>query len=148
MKPKKHETITRSEIMSLVKSKDTQPELIIRKGLHRAGFRFRLHSKTLPGKPDIVLKKYCAVVQVRGCFWHGHNCRAGENRPSTNYKYWKDKLDKNRDRDKKNDELLAKMGWNVIVVWECSLKNIQSRQQAINRLISDLKHLKINKIAK
>ena len=113
----------RAEIMSKVKSKDTKPELLVRKALHQAGFRYRLHSNILPGKPDIVLKKYQSVIQVRGCFWHSHNCRAGMNRPRSNFKYWQSKLDKNKNRDIKNDAMLEKMGWKVFVVWECCLKN-------------------------
>lgn len=112
----------RSENMASIRSQDTQPELIIRSLLHRAGFRFRLHSKRLPGKPDIVLTRFKTVILINGCLWHGHeNCRRGR-RPKSNSDYWNQKIDRNLARDAANAVLLHKAGWNRIVVWECELK--------------------------
>lgn len=113
----------RSWNMSRIRSDDTKPELFIRSNLHRLGFRFRIHRKDLPGKPDIVLKKYRTVIFVHGCFWHHHeNCKRA-SLPKTNTKYWHHKIFNNRDRDTRNKEILEKLGWNVIVVWECKIKS-------------------------
>ena len=112
----------RSEIMSKIRSKDTKPELLVRKYLFKKGYRYKLHDKKLPGKPDIILKKYKTAIQVRGCFWHGHGCRLSSY-PKTNRKYWKSKILNNRKRDRKNDRLVKKMGYKLIVINECKLKN-------------------------
>jgi len=112
----------RSEVMSKIGSKDTKPELIFRKALFIEGYRYRTHVKELPGKPDIVLPKYKTVIFVHGCFWHYHeNCPEGRI-PDTNSKFWKNKLIKNIERDKKHQKELEDMGWNVIVVWECEVE--------------------------
>lgn len=125
----------RSDIMRRIRSTDTRAELVVRSLLHRAGFRFRLHNKQLPGKPDIVLPRYKTVVFVHGCFWHGHKgCKEGR-RPKSNTEYWNRKLDRNLRRDAANSKLLRKLGWKRIVVWECELKNIEALKQ---RLISEL----------
>jgi DNA mismatch endonuclease (patch repair protein) len=127
----------RSEIMGRIRSTDTVPERTVRSLLHRAGFRFRLHSKTLPGKPDIVLPRYNTVVFVHGCLWHGHeNCRRGR-RPKSNTDYWNRKIDRNLTRDAANAEILKSLGWKRIVVWECELKDIAALKQ---RLVSELAH--------
>lgn len=113
----------RSEIMRAVKSKDSQAELAVRQMLHRAGFRYRLHVADLPGKPDLVFPARQKVVFIHGCFWHLHkNCRAA-SRPSSNVEYWESKLQRNADRDKKNKRRIKKLGWKMLVVWECELKN-------------------------
>jgi DNA mismatch endonuclease (patch repair protein) len=125
----------RSEIMGLIRSTDTRAELTVRSMLHRAGFRFRLHSKTLPGKPDIVLPRLKTVILVHGCLWHGHeNCRRGR-RPKSNTEYWNRKIDRNLNRDAANAELLLELGWKRIVVWECELKHPDA---VAARLISQL----------
>jgi DNA mismatch endonuclease (patch repair protein) len=109
--------------MSRIKGKNTKPEMILRSQLFRQGFRFRVHQKNLPGKPDIILPKYRTVIFVHGCFWHYHkDCREGRI-PSTNSKFWKEKLTKNIAKDKKHVEALKLVGWNVIVVWECEIEN-------------------------
>lgn len=108
----------RSEVMAQIISKDTTPEMLVRRGLHRLGYRFRLHVKKLSGKPDIVLPRYKTVVQVRGCFWHGHDCKDGHI-PKSRIEYWERKLKGNIERDRKNDQELRSSGWNVIIVWEC-----------------------------
>lgn len=108
--------------MSRIRSKDTKPELAVRSMLHRMGFRFRLHRRDLPGCPDIVFPKYKAVIFVHGCFWHLHKgCRDGTI-PKTRQKKWKDKLDKNVERDRLHAIQLKKMGWKVLVVWECEVE--------------------------
>lgn len=127
----------RSEVMRKIKSKDTKPEIRIRKALHRLGFRFRLHKKELPGKPDIVLPKFRTVIQVRGCFWHGHDCLKS-SLPKSNQEYWIPKLKANKERDHRNDRLLKDMGWNVIVVWECQCMTAEGLQHEIKRIREDL----------
>lgn len=113
----------RSWNMQRIRSRDTFPELIVRSFLHSNGFRFRLCVKTLPGKPDIVLPKYNTVIQVRGCFWHRHYGCKRASIPRSNLDYWNNKFLNNTSRDKSNDALLKKMGWSVIVIWECEVKN-------------------------
>jgi DNA mismatch endonuclease, patch repair protein len=126
----------RSENMARIRSKDTQPELRVRSLLHGLGFRFRLHSKQLPGSPDIILPKYNAVIFVHGCLWHGHSkCRRGR-RPMSNVDYWNRKITRNLERDATNAELLRRLGWKRIVIWECELKD---SNQIVNRLTSLLK---------
>lgn len=115
------EPAKRSRIMSQVKVKDTAPEIKLRSILHRNGFRFRLNRKDLPGKPDIVLPKYKAVIFVHGCFWHGHDCKRGR-RPKTNIEFWNEKIDKNIKRDQLDIIKLRELGWRVLVVWECEIK--------------------------
>ena len=106
-------------IMSRVKSKNTTPELAVRSFLFNNGFRFRIHDKNLPGKPDIVLKKYKTVIEVRGCFWHRHTgCKAATT-PSSNVAFWQEKFQRNIERDKIHAVELKKLGWHLIVVWEC-----------------------------
>nr|WP_255529258.1 very short patch repair endonuclease [Luteimonas sp. MC1572] len=110
----------RSERMSRIRSRDTSPELLVRRFLHAAGFRYRLHVRDLPGRPDIVLPKYKAVVLVNGCFWHAHHCQKGRV-PGTRSEFWANKFQKNRKRDRANRRLLREAGWSVITLWECSL---------------------------
>ena len=114
-----HPPLTRSEVMSRVRSKDTKPELVVRKGLHAQGFRYRLHDKKLPGRPDIVLPRWRAAVEVRGCYWHGHE---GCGRmPKTRHEFWGPKIQKNRDRDARNAAALLDAGWRLLIVWECTM---------------------------
>ncbi len=124
--------------MSLIRSENTKPEIQTRKALHRLGFRFRLHEKSLPGKPDIVLPKYKAAIQVRGCFWHGHNCKVG-HLPASRTEYWTPKITRNAKRDEANDSLLRKSGWRVFVVWECACRKPQVFAQEIGRIVSGLR---------
>lgn len=112
---------TRSRMMSGIRSKDTKPELIVRKGLHRLGFRYRLHSSSLPGKPDLVFPKYRAVIFVNGCFWHGHDCHLF-HMPGTRREFWSEKINGNKKRDR---EVLAKLeqeSWRILQIWECAIK--------------------------
>ncbi len=112
----------RSYNMSRIRSKDTKPELLVRKFLFSKGFRFKLHDKSLPGKPDIVLPKYKTVIFVHGCFWHGHKGCKYFVVPKTRTKWWLNKITTNKQHDTKNKRLLKKAGWKVITLWECSLK--------------------------
>jgi DNA mismatch endonuclease (patch repair protein) len=110
----------RSANMARIRSKDTKPEMLVRKALHRLGFRFRLHVRSLPGRPDIVLPKYWTVIQVKGCFWHGHSCPDGRL-PKSNRDYWLPKLIRNQQRDIYNDRKLRRLGWSVHNLWECKI---------------------------
>lgn len=112
---------TRSRMMAGIRSKNTTPELIVRSLLHKLGFRFRLHRKDLPGKPDIVLPKYRAVVFINGCFWHGHDCRYFKW-PSTREEFWRAKIHRNQHNDEQALRSLTLEGWRVAIVWECALK--------------------------
>jgi DNA mismatch endonuclease (patch repair protein) len=110
----------RSEIMRRVRSHDTAPEWMIRRGLHAAGFRYRLHGKDLPGTPDLVLPRFRMVVFVHGCFWHWHGCKRSRM-PAANRDYWERKISRNRKRDQTNVKSLRKSGWLCRIVWECQL---------------------------
>lgn len=116
---------SRSKIMASIRSKNTKPELAVRSALHRMGFRFRLHCSHLPGKPDMVLPKYKAIVWIHGCFWHGHSRCPIAKRPQTNVDYWRPKIDRNIARDRKNRGELKQRGWCNLVVWECETLNEQ-----------------------
>ena len=109
--------------MSRVSGKNTKPEIAVRSLLHNLGFRFRLHRKDLPGKPDITLPKHKKVIFVHGCFWHGHKDCSRSKRPATNEQFWRNKLDKNIERDKTNVNALKKLGWEVLTVWACEVKD-------------------------
>lgn len=112
---------TRSKMMAGIKGKNTRPEILVRSALHRRGFRFKLHDKTLPGKPDLVLPKYKAVINIHGCFWHGHDCKFFKV-PSTRTDFWLAKINGNRSRDGLQKEALLEQGWRVLTVWECALR--------------------------
>jgi DNA mismatch endonuclease (patch repair protein) len=117
-----HDSATRSYNMSQIKGKDTKPEMLVRRYLHAQGFRYKLHDKTLPGKPDIVLPKYKTIIFVHGCFWHGHkNCKYATI-PKTRTEWWTQKIDRNKELDKINTAKLRKLGWKVIILHECKLK--------------------------
>lgn len=109
-------------MMSQVRTKGTTPELTLRSALHAAGFRFRLHCKNLPGKPDIVLPKYKCIIFINGCFWHHHNGCTKSKLPKTNVEFWRNKICTNVIRDKQNKADLEKLGWRVFVIWECNIK--------------------------
>lgn len=112
---------TRSKMMASIRRKDTKPEMIVRKALHAAGFRFRLDVSSLPGSPDIVLPRWRTAIFVHGCFWHRHAGCAYASTPATRYEFWQAKFDANIARDRRNEEALLEEGWNVAVVWECGL---------------------------
>ena len=112
---------TRSRMMSGIRGKNTRPELAIRRGLHAKGYRFRLHANDVPGKPDLVLPRYHAAIFVNGCFWHNHDCHLFKM-PSTRTEFWRSKIEKNVERDRKVDALLDEAGWRKMAIWECALK--------------------------
>jgi DNA mismatch endonuclease (patch repair protein) len=109
--------------MSKIRSKDTKPELALRKALYARGFRYRVNDAKLPGKPDIVLPKYKTVIFLHGCFWHRHEGCKYASTPKTNTKFWVDKITSNAERDKANAEKLTALGWNVLTVWECEIRH-------------------------
>ena len=111
----------RSRIMRAVKSRDTQPEMAVRRLVHAMGYRYRLHRKDLPGKPDLAFIARRKAIFVHGCFWHGHDCPHGSREPKTNRDYWIPKIAKTRERDKITLERLLKMGWESLVIWECEI---------------------------
>lgn len=112
---------TRSRMMSGIRSKDTQPEMFIRHGLHALGFRYRLHDRKIPGKPDLVLPKYRGLIDVRGCFWHGHDCEYFKA-PASNAGFWAGKVTENRTRDARNLKAQLDAGWRCLIVWECAVR--------------------------
>jgi len=127
----------RSWNMSRIRAKNTKPEIIVRSFLHRNGFRFRLHRKDLPGKPDIVLKKYNTVIFVHGCFWHQHEGCKRASIPDTNKEYWVPKLEKNKKRFEEVKKNLDELGWNVAVIWECETKNKNKLREIVKKKIID-----------
>jgi DNA mismatch endonuclease, patch repair protein len=124
----------RSALMARIRGTNTKPEVLVRSALHRAGFRFRLHNRSLPGRPDIVLTKHRTVVFVHGCFWHRHGCSLASD-PSTRKAFWRDKFARNVARDKRTAAALRRAGWRVYTVWECSLRTNARREKAIARLV-------------
>jgi len=127
----------RSQCMKRIKSKDTKPELTVRRFLHSKGFRYSLHNSKLPGKPDLTLKKYKTVIFVHGCFWHSHkNCKNAKT-PKSNKIFWSNKILRNIERDKEAKYLLKKQNWKVITVWECELKRKVS-MGTLEKLIKEL----------
>ena len=116
-----HSKESRRKNMAAIKGKDTKPELLIRKGLHHLGFRYRLHDKKLLGKPDLVFPKYRAVIFVNGCFWHKHDCHLFKQ-PATRKEFWESKINRTCERDRENRVALREAGWRVLTIWECSLK--------------------------
>jgi len=133
----------RSAVMSAIRAENTKPEMALRQALHRLGYRYVLHDSRLPGKPDLVFPRSKVALQVRGCFWHLHSCLDG-HLPRSHAKYWRPKLHKNAQRDRRNDRKLREMGWHLIVVWECQCRNslLLARQvDRIVRLLNDRKPL-------
>lgn len=116
---------TRSRMMSGIRGRDTKPEMLIRRGLHGRGFRFRLHDRKLPGRPDLVLPKHDAVIFVHGCFWHGHDCHLFRW-PKTREEFWRVKISGNRARDERAIDQLEEAGWRVLTVWECAMRGPES----------------------
>ena len=113
----------RSEIMSHIKSKNTKPEITVRKIIYSLGYRYRLHRKDLPGKPDLAFIKKKKVIFINGCFWHGHSGCKKSALPDTNYEFWNDKIKNNVNRDTLNYQRLKDMGWKYLVIWQCEIKN-------------------------
>ena len=130
-------TQKRSEMMSKIGAKNTKPEIIILKLLHSEGYRFRLHLKRLPGKPDIALQKHNTLIFVNGCFWHGHSCDIFRL-PKSRTEFWRTKIDSNKERDKRNFESLRRLGWRILVIWECALKGKNRLSQ--DKIVKLLNH--------
>jgi DNA mismatch endonuclease (patch repair protein) len=133
-------TEQRQRVMRRVQSKDTQPELLVRRYLHAAGFRFRLHDACLPGTPDVVLPRYRTLVFVQGCFWHSHSTaclRKSREAPKTNAEFWQTKLAVNQARDQRIQQQLHELGWRVLVVWECELRRTV-RGATLHRLLQEI----------
>lgn len=125
----------RSALMGRIRSRDTTPEIVVRSLLHRLGYRFRLHRKDLPGRPDIVLPRHGKIILVHGCFWHGHACPRA-SKPKSNQEYWRQKINGNRVRDALTKNALAHRGWSVLELWECELRpseRLEERVQAFMR---------------
>ncbi|RGN38450.1 very short patch repair endonuclease [Bacteroides oleiciplenus] len=133
-----HSKETRSFNMSRIKGKNTKPEILVRKYLFSQGLRYRLYSKILPGSPDIVLPKYRTVIFINGCFWHGHEGCKYFVIPKTRTEWWQNKININRENDRKNNELLKDLKWNVITVWECSLRK-EKRESTLNDILNMIK---------
>lgn len=128
----------RSSNMAAIKSNDTKPEMLVRRYLHSMGWRYELHNKKLPGSPDIVLRRHKTVIFVNGCFWHGHdNCKY-YRLPKSNTEFWQTKIERNRARDERDTGTLRKLGWRVIVIWECQLKTADSRKKTFQELSDTL----------
>ena len=125
----------RSRLMGRVRQKDTEPEMDVRRILHAMGYRYRLHVSELPGRPDIVLPRHHTVVQVNGCFWHGHETCSRGKLPSSNREFWVDKINKNRARDAATEIELESMGWRVITVWQCELKDKEAVRERLRASI-------------
>ena len=129
----------RSHCMSRIRGKNTKPEILVRKGLHARGFRFRLHNKKLPGSPDIVLPKYGVAIMVNGCFWHGHKGCRYATKPKTNIEFWEAKIARNRHRDEVTTAHLEALGWTVITIWECELRTSSQLDDRLNTLTEEIR---------
>jgi DNA mismatch endonuclease (patch repair protein) len=128
----------RSAIMRAVKSKDTVPEMQIRRFVHNLGYRYRLHRGDIPGSPDLTLSRLKCVIFVHGCFWHGHNCQRGKRLPKTNVAYWHTKIEGNTKRDQRNLLALESLGWKPLVIWECELgQNTYRTQRKLAQFLRD-----------
>ena len=127
----------RVRTMRAVRNRDTTPELVVRRFVRALGYRYRLNVSTLPGRPDLVFHSLRKVIFVHGCFWHGHNCRAGLNRPRSNQSYWVQKLTRNKLRDATRRARLRALGWKVLTIWECQLRRCDSAERKIARFLAD-----------
>ncbi|MBA3010977.1 MAG: DNA mismatch endonuclease Vsr [Proteobacteria bacterium] len=127
----------RSWNMSRIKNRDTKPELIVRSLLHRKGYRFRLHKKDLPGKPDIILSRFKKIIFVHGCFWHRHEGCCYAYNPKSRISFWQNKFNQNIERDKFVQKELFQMGWQVHVIWECEIKIIELLEKKIEQIFSE-----------
>ena len=132
-------TQQRHHCMSRIRGKNTKPEILVRKGLHARGFRFRLHNKKLPGSPDIVLPKYGVAIMVNGCFWHGHKGCRYATKPKSNVEFWETKIARNRHRDEVTTAHLEALGWTVITIWECELRTNSQLDDRLNTLAEEIR---------
>ena len=125
----------RSRIMRAIKSKDTKPEMLTRRTVHGMGYRYRLHRKDLPGKPDLVFPSRRKAIFVHGCFWHGHDCPHGSRTPKSNREYWVAKISRNRERDAQSEAALKQDGWRVLTVWECQMKDHEALRGRLRQFL-------------
>ena len=128
-------TLQRSVCMASNRGSDTSPELVVRKLLHSAGYRYRLHDRGLPGCPDLVLPSRGKVILVHGCFWHRHRCKKGRSTPKTRPAFWSNKLDGNKARDAKNRRKLRRLGWDVLTIWECQTRDVDKLKERLVRFL-------------
>ncbi len=127
----------RSELMSLVRNKDTRPEMVVRRLVYGLGYRYRLHGRNLPGRPDLVFKSRKKVIFVHGCFWHGHGGCKRAGPPKSHLDFWLPKLEGNKERDERNQRLLEESGWRYIVIWECETNDADALTQRITDFLAD-----------
>lgn len=121
--------------MRAVKSRDTKPEMLVRRTVHGMGYRYRLHRKDLPGKPDLVFPSRRKAILIHGCFWHGHDCPRGARIPKSNRSYWKRKISRNKERDAKSLTEMTRRGWSVLTVWECQMKDEDALHSRLRRFL-------------
>jgi DNA mismatch endonuclease (patch repair protein) len=133
--------VTRSRMMSAIRPKDTQPELRVRRAIHAAGLRFRVHNHSLPGRPDLVFPSFKTIVFIHGCFWHRHACPKGQSVPASNVHFWQAKFDATVRRDVQSRDALSSRGWRVIVVWECEIND-----QLVSDLVSEIRRGDISEV--
>jgi len=131
-----HNKEQRSRNMAAIRGRDTKPELIVRRLVHRLGYRFRLHRRDLPGRPDLVLPRHRVVIFVHGCFWHQHDCRYGRVVPATRAEFWKNKRDENAARDVRNLSALRSDGWRVAIIWECWTRDVIDLETRLRSFLS------------
>lgn len=136
---------SRSRLMSRIGSKHTKPELVVRKLLHGLGYRYRLHRKDLPGRPDVVFTGRKKAIFVHGCFWHGHGCKIGRL-PKSNQAFWSHKIERNRQRDHEKSSELEQIGWAVATVWQCELKQLQSLERRLRDFLGPTKAIDIHEM--
>ncbi len=132
-----HTPEQRSHNMAAIRSKNTKPEMAVRRLVHRMGYRFRLHRKDLPGNPDLAFIRQRKVMFVHGCYWHMHRCRFGRVVPRTNAEFWRIKRESNRRRDKANLREIRRLGWDALVIWECQLKDMNALEKKIRCFLDD-----------
>jgi DNA mismatch endonuclease Vsr len=123
--------VQRSERMALIRSKNTKPEMVVRRFLHGLGYRYRLHQKGLPGAPDLVFPSRRTIIFIHGCFWHGHEGCKVAHQPESRSAYWAEKFEGNKARDRRNEQALRGAGWNVVTVWECETKDLSSLERLL-----------------
>lgn len=125
----------RKRNMAAIRAKDTKPEMLVRKLVFSLGYRYRLHARNLPGHPDLVFAGRRKAIEVRGCFWHGHTCKDGTRSPEANAAYWKEKIARNVARDRQNSSQLRNLGWDLLEIWECQLKDLNSLESLIRSFL-------------